>query len=63
MIKPIVYHSFEEKEILTKKLMADIPIGRRLSISRALMKIFYRAGKKKQGLINHSADGQSSPGK
>jgi hypothetical protein len=43
MIKAIVYHSFEEKEILERELMARIPIKRRRLLSRALMDIFYKA--------------------
>jgi len=48
MIKPIVYHSFEEKEALERKLLAEIPVRKRLSISKALMNIFYISGKSKQ---------------
>jgi hypothetical protein len=43
MIKPIVYHSFEEKEILERELMAIIPIKRRRLVAKALMDIFYKA--------------------
>ena len=46
MIKPIVYHNFEEKELLEKKLMAIIPQDKRLSASEALMNIFYTSKKK-----------------
>ena len=63
MIKPIVYHSFEEKEILAKKLIADIPVEKRLSVSKALMDIFYNAGKEKQSRSNHHAKNKSVPGK
>jgi hypothetical protein len=41
MIKPIVYHSFQEKEILERSLMAAIPKQRKKVIARALMRIFY----------------------
>jgi hypothetical protein len=46
MIKPIVYHSFEEKEILEKKLLADMPLKRRQAVSAALMSIFFFSKKK-----------------
>jgi hypothetical protein len=46
MIKPIVYHSFEEKEMLEKKLMANIPLRKRRAVSLALMGIFYESNKK-----------------
>ncbi len=48
MIKPIVYHNFEKKELLEKKLMAIIPQDKRLSASEALMNIFYTSKKKKR---------------
>lgn len=47
MIKPIVYHSFEEKEALERELMPRIPLKRRRLISKALMDIFYNASRKK----------------
>jgi len=47
MIKPILYHNFEEKELLERKLMAIIPKDKRLSVSEALMNIFYKSKKKK----------------
>ena len=47
MIKPILYHNFEEKEVLERKLMAIIPQDKRLSASEALMNIFYKSKKKK----------------
>jgi len=46
MIKPIVYHSFQEKELLEKKLMNDMPLRKRQSVSKALISIFYNPGKK-----------------
>ncbi len=52
MIKPIIYHSFEEKEVLEKKLMAVIPNEKRLRASKALMNIFSR--QKKKGLASKS---------
>lgn len=48
MIKPIVYHDFDEKELLEKKLMAVIPEEKRLSASEALMNIFYNSKRKKK---------------
>lgn len=47
MIRPILYHNFEEKELLERKLMAIIPHDKRLSASEALMNIFYKSKKKK----------------
>jgi hypothetical protein len=46
MIKPIVYHNVEEKELLEKELMAAIPDKKRASAAKALMNIFSRQGKK-----------------
>jgi hypothetical protein len=46
MIKPIVYHNFEEKEALEKQLMAAIPDKKRASASKALMNIFSTPEKK-----------------
>lgn len=48
MIKPIVYHNFDEKVLLEKKLMAVIPEEKRLSASEALMNIFYSSKRKKK---------------
>jgi len=42
MIKPIVYHSIEEKEALEEKLMAAIPVEKRKSAATELMNIFYK---------------------
>ena len=47
MIKPIVYHSFEEKEKLEKELMAQIPYEKRKSAAKVLMSIFYNASRTK----------------
>lgn len=47
MIKPIVYHSFEEKEALERELMASVPSKKRASASKALMSVFSRPVKKK----------------
>jgi hypothetical protein len=46
MIKPIVYHNIEEKELLEKELMPAIPDKKRASAAKALMNIFSRQGKK-----------------
>jgi hypothetical protein len=48
MIKPILYHNFEEKKLLERKLMAIIPKDKRLSASEALMNIFHKSKKKKR---------------
>jgi len=48
MIKPIVYHNFEENELLESKLMAIIPHDKRLSASESLMNIFYKSKKMKR---------------
>ncbi|MBL0743493.1 hypothetical protein [Chryseolinea lacunae] len=47
LIKPIVYHSIEEKEALEKALMASIPEEKRASASKALMDIFARPEEKR----------------
>ena len=59
MIKPIVYHNFEEKELLEKKLMAIIPKAKRLSASEALMNIFYTSKKKRKVLPNQNRNDKS----
>jgi hypothetical protein len=46
MIKPIVYHSFEEKEVLERELNASIPFKKRLHMSKTLMDIFYNASRR-----------------
>jgi hypothetical protein len=45
MIKPIIYSSFQEKEILERKLMSHIPLEKRQSVSKALNDIFYNRDK------------------
>jgi hypothetical protein len=45
MIKPIIYSSFQEKEILERKLMSHIPFEKRQSVSKALSDIFYNPDK------------------
>jgi len=59
MIKPIVYHNFEEKELLERKLMAIIPQDKRLSASEALMNIFYTSKKKKRAIQNQNRNDKS----
>jgi hypothetical protein len=46
MIKPILYHSFEEKEILERDLMLRIPLDKRKSVSQTLAAIFSAPGEK-----------------
>jgi transcriptional regulator with XRE-family HTH domain len=47
-IKPIVYHSFEEKEQIEKELLATMPDEKRNAIAVSLMSIFHQpAGRKK----------------
>ena len=48
MIKPIIYHSFEEKEQLEKVLMAKIPAQKRKAVAKALMEIFSRSENSKE---------------
>jgi len=48
MIKPILYQSFEEKELLEKELMAEVSPKKREILSRALMDIFHKAKKVEQ---------------
>jgi hypothetical protein len=40
-IKPILYHSFEEKEKIERELMAQIPYEKRKALAKELMDIFY----------------------
>jgi len=46
MIKPILYHSFEEKEVLERDLMLRIPLEKRKSVSQALAAVFSAPEKK-----------------
>jgi hypothetical protein len=41
MIKPIIYHSFEEKELLERQLLAGVSKKKRLADAKALMDVFY----------------------
>lgn len=56
MIKPIVYHSFEEREILERELIAKIPEEKRLATSKALMDIFYHAPRSKRKIKEQKSD-------
>jgi hypothetical protein len=55
MIKPIVYHSFEEKEKLEKELMAQIPYEKRKAVAKELMTIFYNASREKSSANSSKA--------
>jgi hypothetical protein len=46
MIKPIVYHNIEDKNVLGKELMATIPDKKLASASKSLINIFSRRGRK-----------------
>jgi hypothetical protein len=48
MTKPIVYHSFEEKAVLEKKLARRVSKNDVNKASIALMNIFFQAGKKRR---------------
>lgn len=48
MIKPIVYHGFEEKEQLEKDLFAAMPMEKRNKLAVELMSIFHTADTKKK---------------
>lgn len=48
MTKPIVYHSFEEKAVLEKKLSRRVSKNDVTKASIALMNIFFLAGKKRR---------------
>lgn len=41
MIKPIIYHSFEEKEQIEKDLLATMPEEKRKAMAVSLMSIFH----------------------
>lgn len=48
LIKPILYHSFEEKEQIEKELLAAMPDEKRNAVAVSLMSIFHQpAGRKK----------------
>ena len=40
-IKPILYHSYEEKKKIEQELMAQIPYEKRKGLAKELMDIFY----------------------
>lgn len=47
-IKPIVYHSFEEKEQIEKELLATMPEKKRNAIAVSLMSIFQQPARRKK---------------
>jgi len=55
-IKPIIYHSFEEKEQLEKHLMAAMPEEKRNAVAVSLMAIFHTParGRRKKNLNQSS---------
>jgi transcriptional regulator with XRE-family HTH domain len=55
-IKPIIYHSFEEKEQLEKDLMAAMPEEKRNAVAVSLMAIFHTParGRRKKNLNQSS---------
>ena len=55
MIKPIVYHSFEEKAKLEKELMAQIPYEKRKALAKELAFIFYNASREKSSANSSKA--------
>jgi hypothetical protein len=56
MIKPIIYHSFEENEKIEKDLMAQIPYEKRKAVAKELMSIFYNASRKKSAVNSHTSN-------
>ncbi len=48
MIKPIIYHSFEEKDQLEKVLMVKNPVQKRKAVAKVLMEIFSRSENSKK---------------
>ena len=46
-IKPILCHSFEEKEKIEKELMPQIPYEKRKAVAKELMSIFHNGSKSK----------------
>lgn len=46
MIKPILYHSFEEKESLEREIMASIPTEKKESVAKTLVNIFSNTASK-----------------
>lgn len=55
MIKPIIYHSFEEKEKLEKELMSQIPYEKRKAVAKELMTIFYNPSSEKSSANSSKA--------
>jgi predicted GTPase len=58
MIKPIIYHSYSEKEALEKALIASIPSEKRIAVSQALMDIFHGSSKTE---TNKASKSKKSP--
>ena len=56
MIKPIVYHSFEDKAKLEKELMAQIPYEKRKALAKELAFIFYNASRENHPPIHKASD-------
>lgn len=50
LIKPILYHSFEEKEQIERELLAKMPAEKRQAVAASLMSIFHTpaSGKKRK---------------
>jgi transcriptional regulator with XRE-family HTH domain len=55
-IKPIVYHSFEEKEQIEKGLLATMPDEKRNAIAVSLMSIFHQPARRKKPARNRSTN-------
>jgi hypothetical protein len=49
MIKPIIYHSYSEKQAIAEVVIANVPAEKRLAISQALMDIFHESFKNRTG--------------
>lgn len=45
MIKPIIYHSYSEKQAIDEAVIAKVPAEKRLAVSQALMDIFHESFK------------------
>ena len=49
-IKPILYHSFEEKENIERELMEQIPYDNRKALAKELMDIFHNPPTEKSSI-------------
>jgi hypothetical protein len=49
-IKPILYHSFEEKEKIERELMEQIPYEKRKALAKELMDIFHNTPSEKSSI-------------